>query len=43
LESMLEVLEELILRRCWLIAKTREFEESGIDSGEFYEKWSEGL
>ena len=42
--SMLEILEELILRRRWLIAEIRKFEEKyGMSSREFYEKWSKGL
>jgi len=44
LESKLRVLEELILRRRWLIAEIKKFEEKyGISSREFYEKWSKGL
>jgi len=43
LESMLEALEKLILRRRWLIAGTRKFEEKVLSSKEFYEKWSRGL
>ena len=44
LESMLEILEELILRRRWLIAEIKKFEEKyGISSRDFYEKWSKGL
>ena len=44
MKSMLEVLEELILRRRWLIAEIRKFEEKyGMSSRDFYEKWSRGL
>jgi len=44
LESKLRVLEELILRRRWLIAEIKKFEEKyGISSRDFYEKWRKGL
>ncbi len=44
MKSILEVLEELILRRRWLIAEIKKFEEKyGMSSRDFYEKWSKGL
>ncbi len=44
MESMLGILEELILRRRWLIIEIKKFEEKyGISSKDFYEKWSKGL
>ena len=44
MESKLRVLEELILRRRWLIAEIKKFEEKyGISSRDFYEKWGKGL
>jgi len=44
LESTLGILEELILRRRWLLAEIKKFEEKyGISSRDFYEKWSKGL
>ncbi len=44
MESTLGILEELILRRRWLIAEIKKFEEKyGINSKDFYEKWSKGL
>ena len=44
MESKLRVLEELILRRRWLAAEIKKFEEKyGMSSRDFYEKWSKGL
>jgi hypothetical protein len=41
---LLEELEELVLRRRWILRELKRFEEKyGMDSGEFYEKWVKGL
>ncbi|MCE4601076.1 MAG: hypothetical protein F7C38_05875 [Desulfurococcales archaeon] len=42
--STISTVEELVLRRRWLIEETKKFEKKyGIDSRDFYEKWSKGL
>jgi len=44
LAPKLRILEELILRRRWLMAEIKKFEKKyGISSRDFYEKWSKGL
>ena len=44
MESTLGILEELILRRRWLIAEIKKFEEKySMSSSDFYEMWSKGL
>lgn len=40
----LEEIEELVLRRKWLLSELRRFEEKyGMDSEEFIRSWREGL
>ena len=42
--KLLEELEELVLRRRWILRELKRFEEKyGMDSREFYEKWVKGL
>ena len=44
MESMLRLVEELVSRRCWLLGEIKKFEEKyGMNSSDFYEKWSKGL
>lgn len=44
-ESMLfEIVENLVLRRKWILKELKVFEEKyGINSNEFYSKWKQGL
>ena len=40
----LEEIEELVLRRKWLLSELRRFEEKyGMESEEFIRSWREGL
>ena len=42
--AVLEVVEELVMKRRWLLDEVKKFERKyGIDSQDFYEKWSNGL
>jgi len=42
--AIVEVVEKLVMKRRWLLNEIQEFEKKyGIDSQDFYEKWSKGL
>ena len=44
MESAIEVLERLVLKRRWILGELKRFEEKyGMDSREFWEKWVRGL
>ncbi len=44
MESVVEVLERLVLKRLWILGELKRFEEKyGMDSREFREKWVRGL
>lgn len=44
MRPVIEVVEELMMRRRWLLNEIRRFEERyGIDSRDFYEKWNRRL
>ncbi len=44
MKSAISAVEELVLRRRWLIKEIRRFERKyGINSRDFYEKWRRGL
>ena len=43
-ESTINIVEKLVLRRRWLIKEIKRFERKyGINSRDFYEKWGKGL
>jgi len=42
--TTISAVEKLVLRRRWLIKEIKKFERKyGINSKDFYEKWSKGL